>query len=119
MLGRADRSTRRRGTKDEESNRPLIVYPSGAGWRLEKNGREYHAGVRAVSEPARTRRLGLRTARVSYHRGDLEPDPGLANHLLWLVNFGCLNDVKQKSSSSPIGVGYHPSTKKKRRVGRG
>jgi len=43
----------------------------------------------------------------------------LANHLLWLVNFGCLNDVKQKSSSSPIGVGYHPSAKKKRRVGRG
>ena len=43
---------------------------------------------------------------------NLEPDPGLANHLLWLVNFGCSNDVKQKSRSSPVGVGYHPSTKK-------
>src|SRR5262249_34510195 len=54
---------------------------------------------------------GTEATTVSYHRGDLEPDPGLDNHLLWLVNFGCLNDVKQKSSSSPIGVGYHPSTK--------
>jgi hypothetical protein len=42
---------------------------------------------------------------------NLEPDPGLANHLIWLVNFGCSNDVRQKSRSSPVGVGYHPSTK--------
>jgi hypothetical protein len=45
-------------------------------------------------------------------RANLETDPGLANHLLWLVNFGCSNDVKQKSRSSQIGIGYHPSTKK-------
>jgi len=25
---------------------------------------------------------------------NLKPDPGLANHLLWLVNFGRSNDVK-------------------------
>jgi len=49
---------------------------------------------------------------VSHRRANLEPDPGLANHLLWLVNFVGSNDVKQKSSSSPVGVGYHPSTKK-------
>ena len=42
---------------------------------------------------------------------NLEPDPGLANHLIWPVNFGCSNDVRQKSRSSPVGVGYHPSTK--------
>jgi hypothetical protein len=35
----------------------------------------------------------------------------LANHLLWLVNFGCSNDVRQKSQSSPVGVGYHPPIK--------
>jgi hypothetical protein len=28
-------------------------------------------------------------------------------------------DVKQKSRSIPVGVGYHPSTKKGRRFGRG
>jgi hypothetical protein len=60
---------------------------------------------------ARTQPPWLRTARVSHRRANLEPDPGLANHLLWLVNFGCSNDVKQESRSSPIGVGYHPSTK--------
>jgi hypothetical protein len=31
---------------------------------------------------------------------NLEPDAGLANHLLWLVNFGCSNDVKQKSAEA-------------------
>jgi hypothetical protein len=43
---------------------------------------------------------------------NLEPASGLANHLLWLVNFGCSNDVKQQSRSSPFDAGYHPSTKK-------
>jgi len=52
-------------------------------------------------------------------RANLVPDPGLANHLLWLVNFVGSNDVKQKSSSSPVGVGYQPSTKKQRTFGRG
>jgi hypothetical protein len=52
-------------------------------------------------------------------RANLLPDPGLANHLVWLVKFRSSNDVKQKSSSSLVGVGYHPSTKKLRRFGRG
>src|SRR6266568_9004137 len=74
--------------------------------------RAYRAGVaRAISEPARTQPPWLRTVRVSHRSDDLEPDPGLANHLLWLVSFGCSNDVKQKSRSSSIGVGYYPSTK--------
>jgi len=65
-----------------------------------------------------SRRYGRDPQREQFWRravadsDDQEPDPGLANHLLWLVNFGCSNDVKQESRSSPVGVGYDPSTKK-------
>jgi hypothetical protein len=67
--------------------------------------------VQSPSQPGRGR-LGCRRHGLATEGANLEPDPGLASRLLRLVNLGRSNDVKQESRSRPVGVGYHPPTKK-------